>query len=67
MQNTSDRTMKTIRMNEDAYYQARVASVMARKSLGEWLEEAIREKLDRESQALHHQNEPQSKRSRSTA
>jgi len=30
------------------YYEARVAAVTSRKSLGQWLEEAIREKLGRE-------------------
>lgn len=42
------RTAKTIRMNEEAYHQARVASVSSKKSLGQWLEEAITEKLQRE-------------------
>ena len=48
MQGTSERTAKSIRMNEDLYHQARVAAVVARKSLGQWLEEAIYEKLSRE-------------------
>jgi predicted HicB family RNase H-like nuclease len=51
MQNGPERTAKTIRMNEEAYHQARVAAVTAKKSLGQWLEEAISEKLERE-QAL---------------
>ena len=42
------RAAKTIRIKESAYYEARVAAVTARKSLGQWLEEAIREKLERE-------------------
>ncbi len=45
MQNTSGRAAKTIRIKEDAYYEARVAAVTSRKSLGQWLEEAIQEKL----------------------
>ncbi|HEU0020754.1 MAG TPA: hypothetical protein VFR55_03655 [Dehalococcoidia bacterium] len=42
------RTAKTIRINEEAYHQARIASVSSKKSLGQWLEEAILEKLHRE-------------------
>ena len=36
-------------MKEEAYYRARVAAVMCRKSLGQWIEEAIAEKLHREA------------------
>ncbi len=54
MNNEAQRTAKTIRMNEDAYHQARVASVTAKKSLGQWLEEAISEKLHREQGPSHH-------------
>ena len=43
-----DRTAKTIRMNEEKYHLARVAAVTSKKSLGQWLEEAIDEKLERE-------------------
>jgi len=50
MQNGSERTAKTIRMKQDVYHQARVAAVISRKSLAEWLEEAIWEKLDRDPQ-----------------
>ncbi|MFQ5933109.1 MAG: hypothetical protein ACE5KI_00520 [Dehalococcoidia bacterium] len=32
-------------MKDEAYHQARVASVIAKKSLGQWIEEAIAEKL----------------------
>ena len=42
------RTVKTIRIYEDAYHQARVAAVTSKKSMGQWLEEAISEKLARE-------------------
>ena len=48
MQNEAQRIAKTIRIGEDAYHQARVASVTAKKSLGQWLEEAIQEKLGQE-------------------
>ena len=48
MQDTSERTAKTIRIKGYVYHLARVASVMSRKSLGQWLECAILEKLSRE-------------------
>jgi hypothetical protein len=48
MRNGPQRIAKTIRMREEAYHQARVASVIAKKSLGQWIEEAIFEKLNRE-------------------
>ena len=50
MKNGSERKAKTIRMKHEVHHQARVAAVMSRKTLAEWLEEAIREKLDREPQ-----------------
>jgi len=48
MNNGPQRTVKTIRIFEDAYHQARVAAVTSRMSLGQWLEGAISEKLARE-------------------
>ena len=48
MKHYSERTAKTIRIMDDVYYQARVAAVRSRKSLGQWLEGAILEKLERE-------------------
>ena len=45
------RTAKTIRIDEDAYHQARVAAVTTKKSLGQWLEEAISEKLAKDETA----------------
>lgn len=38
----------SIRMSPDALHQARVAAVTVKKTLGEWLEEAIQEKVKRE-------------------
>ena len=38
----------TIRMNPDVLHQARVAAVTQKKTLGQWLEEAIVEKIERE-------------------
>ena len=35
-------------MKESVYHYAKVAAVMSRKSLGQWIEEAIMEKNDRE-------------------
>ena len=37
-----------IRMNPEAYHQAKIAAVTARMTIGRWLEEAIQEKLERE-------------------
>ncbi|SUZ72324.1 uncharacterized protein METZ01_LOCUS25178, partial [marine metagenome] len=34
----------SLRINPDAYYVARIEAVTARKTLGQWIEEAIREK-----------------------
>ncbi len=45
----SKRLAKTIRMREDVYHQAKVAAVISQKSLGQWIEEAILEKVDREA------------------
>jgi len=38
----------SIRANPDALHQARVAAVTQKKTLGQWLEEAIAEKIERE-------------------
>lgn len=38
----------SIRIDPEALHQARVAAVTARKTLGQWLEEAIEEKIQRE-------------------
>ena len=43
------RTAKTIRMRADVYHRARVAAVVAQKSLGQWVEEAIVEKVERDA------------------
>ena len=42
------RAAKSIRINDEVYYRARVAAVISRKSLGRWLEAAAEEKLDRD-------------------
>ena len=48
MHNGPERTAKTIRITEEAYHKARIAAVISKKSLGQWLEEAICEKQKRE-------------------
>ena len=51
MHNLSELTVKTIRLEEDVCHRARVAAVTSRKSLREWLEEAILEKPKRDPRA----------------
>ena len=41
----SKRLAKTIRMREDVLHQAKVAAVISQKGLGQWIEEAILEKV----------------------
>ena len=38
----------SIRMSPEVLHQARIAAVTGRKTLGQWLEEAIAEKIERE-------------------
>jgi hypothetical protein len=38
----------SIRVNPEALHQARIAAVTRKKMLGQWLEEAILEKIERE-------------------
>jgi len=38
----------SIRVNPDTLHQARIAAVTQKKTLGQWLEEAIVEKIERE-------------------
>ena len=49
MSDRNDRAAKTIRMREDIYHQAKVAAVVSRKSVGQWIEEAVAEKVRREA------------------
>jgi len=39
----------SIRISPDIIHKARVAAVTQKKTLGQWLEEAIEEKIERES------------------
>ena len=41
----------SLRINPDAYYAARIEAVTARKTLGQWIEDAICEKIEREKEA----------------
>jgi len=41
----------SIRVDPAILHQARVAAVIQKKTLGQWLEEAIVEKIDREQKA----------------
>jgi predicted HicB family RNase H-like nuclease len=41
----------SIRINPEALHRARVAAVTDKKTLGQWLEEAIAEKVRREKEA----------------
>ena len=41
----------SLRINPDAYYAARIEAVTARKTLGQCVEEAILEKIERENEA----------------
>ena len=41
----------SIRINPEAIHQARIAAVTQKKTLGQWLEEAIVEKIEREQKA----------------
>ena len=38
----------SIRIDPDVLHQARIGAVTAKQTLGQWLEEAIREKIERE-------------------
>ncbi|MDO8749804.1 MAG: hypothetical protein Q7K03_01485 [Dehalococcoidia bacterium] len=42
----------SIRLDPEVYQQARVAAVASRKTVGQWLEEAIKENLERELKEL---------------
>ena len=45
---TGRKPNSSIRVDLDTLHQARVAAVMQKKTLGEWLEEAIIEKVERD-------------------
>ncbi len=45
------RRTTSIRIDVEVLHQARIAGITVRKTLGQWLEEAIREKIEREKEA----------------
>ena len=45
---TGRKPNSSIRVDLDILHQARVAAVIKKKTLGQWLEEAILEKIERE-------------------
>ena len=48
---TGHATNISLRINPDAYHAARIEAVTARKTVGQWIEEAINEKIEREKEA----------------
>ena len=52
MQTNTERVIKSIRLKDELHHRARVAAITARQSRGEWIEEAINEKLNRASEEL---------------
>ena len=49
MKESKSKPNMSIRINPNVLHQAKIAAVTAKKTLGEWLEEAIKEKIDREA------------------
>jgi predicted HicB family RNase H-like nuclease len=47
----------SIRMNPDILHQARIAAVTHKKTLGQWLEAAILEKITRDNRRIKLQKE----------
>jgi hypothetical protein len=48
MKTGAPRPISAIRIKPDILHQARIAAVTRKKTLGQWLEEAIMEKIKRE-------------------
>ena len=48
MKQSKSKPNVSIRIDKDILHEAKIASVTAKKTLGEWLEEAIRGKIERE-------------------
>jgi predicted HicB family RNase H-like nuclease len=48
MRESKQKPNVSIRIDPEVLHQARVAAVTEKKTLGEWLEEAIKEKIERE-------------------
>ena len=52
MKEKSVRKPRNILINPEALHKARVEALRSKKSLGEWLEEAIDEKIEREQKKV---------------
>jgi len=48
----SVRKPRNVLIDPEAFHKARVEALRSRKTIGEWLEEAIEEKTDREQKKL---------------
>ena len=51
MVESEQRKLTAVRIKPTSMHQARIAAVTDKKTLGRWLEEAIREKVEREGQS----------------
>ncbi|MFC1924414.1 hypothetical protein ACFLXA_03505 [Chloroflexota bacterium] len=49
MKESKSKPNVSIRIDPDVLHEAKVEAVKAKKTLGEWLEEAIKEKIGREA------------------
>jgi len=47
---TGRKPNSSVRVDLDVLHQARIAAVIRKKTLGQWLEDAILEKIDREQE-----------------
>jgi len=52
MKTKEHRPITAIRIKPDIFHKGRVAAVTQKKTLGQWLEEAIVEKIDREQKLI---------------
>ena len=57
MKTGEPRPISAIRIKPDILHQARIAAVTRKKTLGQWLEEAITEKIKREQKEGRGRNE----------
>jgi predicted HicB family RNase H-like nuclease len=56
MKESKQKPNVSIRIDPEVLHQARVAAVSSKKTLGKWLEEAIKEKIERSGENGHTQN-----------
>ena len=50
MKESKQKPIVSIRIDKETLHQAKIEAVKAKKTLGEWLEEAIEEKIDKDKQ-----------------